>query len=82
MKKSSELSFTDRERLNQIDTLLKRLNTIKVIDAPVLLKLFNLYRYKIEWVNTLILSFKLSIYLNGKLWLLFEFCSRTLRCWF
>ena len=48
MTKSSELSFTDRERLNQIDTLLKRLNTIKVIDAPVLLKLYNLYRYKIE----------------------------------
>jgi hypothetical protein len=43
-----ELSFTDRERLTQINILLKRLNEIKVVDAPVLLKLYNLYRYNIE----------------------------------
>ena len=39
------LTFTDKERLNQVESLLKRLNDIKVVDAPVLLKLYNLYRY-------------------------------------
>jgi hypothetical protein len=48
VKLQGELSFTDRERLSQINTLLGRLNDIKVVDAPVLLKLYNLYRYNIE----------------------------------
>lgn len=48
VKSQGELSFTDRERLNQINIMLTRLNDIKVIDAPVLLKLYNLYRYRID----------------------------------
>jgi hypothetical protein len=29
----------------QVDVLLRRLGEIKVIDAPVLLKLYHMYRY-------------------------------------
>lgn len=37
----------------QVDVLLRRLGDIKVIDAPVLLKLYNMYRYKLhEWEIT------------------------------
>jgi len=46
LKSHKDLSFTDKERLNQIETLLDNLSSIKVIDAPILLKLYNLYRYK------------------------------------
>jgi len=45
MAAKGKLTFTDKERLNQVESLLKRLNDIKIIDAPVLLKLYNLYRY-------------------------------------
>jgi hypothetical protein len=45
MAAKGTLTFTDKERLNQVESLLKRLNDIKVVDAPVLLKLYNLYRY-------------------------------------
>ena len=46
--KKNELNFTDRERLQQVETLLNRLSDIKIIDAPVLLKLYNLYRYQLH----------------------------------
>ena len=39
------LSHEDRDRLAQVQILLDRLGDIKIIDAPVLLKLYNLYRY-------------------------------------
>jgi hypothetical protein len=48
MATKGTLSFTDKERLNQVESLLRRLNDIKVVDAPVLLKLYNLYRYQLE----------------------------------
>ena len=48
MAAKGTLSFTDKESLNQVDSLLRRLNDIKVVDAPVLLKLYNLYRYQLE----------------------------------
>lgn len=48
MAAKGTLSFTDKERLNQVESLLRRLNDIKVVDAPVLLKLYNLYRYQLE----------------------------------
>ena len=51
VKSQGELSFTDRERLSQINILLARLNDIKVVDAPVLLKLYNLYRYNLDWTD-------------------------------
>ena len=44
MAKNGELDFTDKERLSQVEELLTRLEQVKVIDAPVLLKLYNLYR--------------------------------------
>lgn len=63
MAAKGTLSFTDKERLNQVESLLRRLNDIKVVDAPVLLKLYNLYRYQLEW---------LSKYLNK--WALLAIC--------
>jgi len=48
MAAKGTLTFTDKERLNQVESLLKRLNDIKIVDAPVLLKLYNLYRYQLE----------------------------------
>ena len=41
-------SFADKERLKQVRLLLDRLKNLKVIDGPVLIKLFNLYRYKLS----------------------------------
>ena len=35
----------DSDRLFEVNLLLDRLNSIKIIDAPILLKLYNLYRY-------------------------------------
>lgn len=48
MAAKGTLTFADKERLNQVESLLKRLNDIKIVDAPVLLKLYNLYRYQLE----------------------------------
>jgi len=48
MAAKGKLTFADKERLNQVESLLKRLNDIKIVDAPVLLKLYNLYRYQLE----------------------------------
>ena len=44
--KGLKLSFIDKERLKQTDMLLERLGKVKIVDAPVLLKLYDLYRYK------------------------------------
>lgn len=43
-----ELSLADKERKGQVLQLFDFLSNLKVIDAPVLLKLFNLYRYKLQ----------------------------------
>jgi len=47
LEKDDTLSYNDKERLKQVKKLIDYLRTIKVIDAPVLLKLFNLYRQKL-----------------------------------
>ena len=43
-----DLSYIDKERLAHIETLLGRLSSIKIVDAPILLKIYDLYRYKAE----------------------------------
>lgn len=42
-----ELNYKDQEMFGQVELLLERLHDIKIIDAPVLLKLYNLYRYQL-----------------------------------
>jgi hypothetical protein len=41
------LSFSDKERKQQVLRLIDYLTSVKVIDAPVLTKLYDLYRYKL-----------------------------------
>ena len=41
------LNFTDKERKQQVLTLIENLSHIKIIDAPVLFRLYDLYRIKI-----------------------------------
>ena len=41
------LSFADKERKQQVLKLIDYLGSLKVIDAPVLLKLYELYRLKL-----------------------------------
>jgi hypothetical protein len=41
-------NFIEKERLAQTAELLDRLSNVKIIDAPVLLKLYDLYRYRPE----------------------------------
>ena len=38
------LSFEDQERLERVTNLLDYMKNVKVVDAPVLLKIFNLHR--------------------------------------
>lgn len=45
---SSNVNFIEQERLAQTSELLDRLSDVKIIDAPVLLKLYELYRYRPE----------------------------------
>jgi hypothetical protein len=45
---ANEMDLKDQERLMQVDVLLRRLGEIKVIDAPVLLKLYHMYRYQLH----------------------------------
>lgn len=45
MKNAGQLSIQDRDRYEQVNHLLERLSNVKIIDAPILLKLYNLYRY-------------------------------------
>lgn len=46
--KDEDLNLADKERKGQVLQLINYLSNIKVIDAPVLLKLFNLYRFKLQ----------------------------------
>lgn len=45
--RDDDLSFADKERKQQVLKLLTYLGELKVVDAPVLFKLYDLYRYKI-----------------------------------
>ena len=45
--KDEELSFADKERKQQVVQLIKNLTNIKIIDAPILMKLYDQYRMKI-----------------------------------
>lgn len=40
------LNFTDKERKEQVLTLIRNLSHLKIIDAPVLFRLYDLYRIK------------------------------------
>lgn len=42
-----DLTFADKERKQQVLKLITYLSDLKVIDAPVLFKLYDLYRYKV-----------------------------------
>lgn len=42
-----DLSYADKERKQQVLKLVDYLGSLKVIDGPILLKLYNLYRYKL-----------------------------------
>ena len=44
----SKKKFIEQERFKQVDELLTRLSKVKIIDAPVLLKLYELYSYRPE----------------------------------
>lgn len=48
IKPHKSVGFIEHERMKQIELLLERLDSVKIIDAPVLLKLYDLYRYKPE----------------------------------
>ena len=41
------LSFADKEKKQQVLNLIKYMGSLKVIDAPVLMKLYDLYRLKL-----------------------------------
>jgi hypothetical protein len=41
------LNFESKERYDRVHKLLGYLKTIKVVDAPVLLKIYNMYRSQI-----------------------------------
>lgn len=42
-----ELTFADRERKQHLVKLVDYMSSLKIVDAPVLLKLYDLYRYKL-----------------------------------
>ena len=41
------LSFADKEKKDQVLKLIEYLGSLKLIDAPVLMKLYELYRLKL-----------------------------------
>jgi hypothetical protein len=41
------LSFADKEKKQQVLKLIEYLGSLKLIDAPVLMKLYELYRLKL-----------------------------------
>ena len=56
-EKKGELSPQDSKKLTEIMEMLERLETVKIIDAPVLLNLQNLYRVQLrdedfEWAKS------------------------------
>jgi len=44
----SMVSATDTQRFESIKEMLDRLSDLKITDPQVLLKLYNIYRYKVE----------------------------------
>ena len=44
----SMVSSTDIQRFESIKEMLDRLSDLKITDPQVLLKLYNIYRYKVE----------------------------------
>ena len=44
---NDDLTYADKERKEQVLKLIDYLGQLKVVDAPVLLKLHELYRYKL-----------------------------------
>ena len=56
MEQKGELNSKEEKQLDEVFELLERLEGIKIIDAPVLLNLYNLYRVQVreedfEWVK-------------------------------
>jgi len=43
----ASLTYADKERKEQVVKLVKYLSELKVIDAPILFKLYEIYRYKV-----------------------------------
>lgn len=41
------LTFADKERKQQVLKLIEQVGNLKIVDAQVLLKLYDLYRFKI-----------------------------------
>lgn len=48
--KDDEISYADKERKQRIKELIEYLSQIKVIDAQILLKIYDLYRYRV-WLT-------------------------------
>ena len=46
--KDENLTYADKERKEQVLKLIDYIGNLKVVDAPVLLKLYDLYRYKMN----------------------------------
>jgi len=46
--KDENLTYVDKERKEQVLKLIDYIGNLKVVDAPVLLKLYDLYRYKMN----------------------------------
>ena len=46
--RNSRASVADIQRFEAIRQMLDRLNDMKIIDAQVLLKLYNMYRYQVN----------------------------------
>ena len=42
--KVESLSYEDKERHQRVQNLLEYLKNVKIVDAPVLLKIYNLHR--------------------------------------
>ncbi len=45
--RDEDLTFADKERKEQVLKLITYMSDLKVVDAPVLFKLYDLYRYKV-----------------------------------
>ncbi|CDW75094.1 UNKNOWN [Stylonychia lemnae] len=45
--KDEELSFTDKEKKDQVLKLITQLSNVKIVDAPVLMKIYDIYRLRL-----------------------------------
>ena len=45
--RDEDLTFADKERKQHVLKLVDYMSSLKIVDAPVLLKLYDLYRYKL-----------------------------------